>query len=114
MEVHVAGRAAPLRANAVLCTLPLGVLKAGVVEFDPPLPGVCWHWCVSESVCWGGGEGVHARCVRLPSLRPPPPPPPEYKQQAIAGLGVHSAASVALVFDQAFWPEELHVLRPAG
>jgi monoamine oxidase len=36
--VQVATRHATFEADAVIVTLPLGVLKAGAVRFDPPLP----------------------------------------------------------------------------
>jgi monoamine oxidase len=36
--VRVVTSRGELRADVVLCTLPLGVLKAGSVKFDPPLP----------------------------------------------------------------------------
>ena len=35
----VVGEAEPVAADRVVVTLPLGVLKAGAVAFDPPLPG---------------------------------------------------------------------------
>lgn len=37
-RVYLEGAAKPLEAHVVLCTLPLGVLKHGDVEFSPPLP----------------------------------------------------------------------------
>jgi lysine-specific histone demethylase 1 len=40
-----------LRADAVLCTLPLGVLKEGAVAFDPPLPG--WKQASIERLGFG-------------------------------------------------------------
>ena len=44
-RVHVEGVAKPLEAHAVLCTLPLGVLKHGDVAFSPPLPGITQGYC---------------------------------------------------------------------
>lgn len=32
-----------IRARSVIVTVPLGVLQAGVIEFDPPLPGPLTH-----------------------------------------------------------------------
>lgn len=38
--VTVATPAGPVEADYAVCSLPLGVLKAGTVAFDPPLPAV--------------------------------------------------------------------------
>lgn len=38
VSVQVAGQDAPLQGSAVICTLPLGVLKADAVAFEPTLP----------------------------------------------------------------------------
>ena len=37
-KVYLEGVTTPLLAHVVLCTLPLGVLQHGNVEFSPPLP----------------------------------------------------------------------------
>jgi len=37
-KVYLEGVTTPLSAHVVLCTLPLGVLQHGNVEFSPPLP----------------------------------------------------------------------------
>lgn len=56
----------PLRAHAVVCTLPLGVLQRGSVAFDPPLPGV--H-CVLCAVLCAALYMLHAvRCGYSGSL----------------------------------------------
>jgi hypothetical protein len=39
VRVHTRGGGEGLQADAVLITVPLGVLKAGAVKFAPPLPG---------------------------------------------------------------------------
>ena len=36
----------PLTAHAVVCTLPLGCLQKGTMQFEPPLPGKS-HTCSS-------------------------------------------------------------------
>jgi monoamine oxidase len=41
--VSVATANGTFRANQLICTLPIGVLKAGSVTFDPPLPSVYQH-----------------------------------------------------------------------
>ena len=38
INVQVRGNATPLTASAVICTLPLGVLKSDAVTFEPSLP----------------------------------------------------------------------------
>ena len=38
VRVHTRGGGEGLQADAVLITVPLGVLKAGAVKFAPPLP----------------------------------------------------------------------------
>ncbi len=38
-QVHVATSLGPVVADRVIVTVPLGVLKAEAIEFDPPLPG---------------------------------------------------------------------------
>ncbi|KAL4436382.1 hypothetical protein ABPG77_009944 [Micractinium sp. CCAP 211/92] len=40
------------------------------------------------------------------------PPLPEYKMEAIHGLGMGTENRVAMLFDQVFWPEGQHFLRP--
>ncbi len=56
----------PLRAHAVVCTLPLGALQRGSVAFDPPLPGV--H-CVLCAVLCAALYMLHAvRCGPSGSL----------------------------------------------
>jgi monoamine oxidase len=45
------GRATTTTARAVLVTLPLGVLKAGAVEFEGPLPG--WKRAAIEALGFG-------------------------------------------------------------
>jgi len=77
---------ATLKADAVLVTLPLGVLQhsiepspsdpRGCVEFDPPLP--------------------------------------EWKRRSIAKLGMGTENRVAMVFENVFWPEDNHFLRPVS
>ncbi|KAL4420498.1 hypothetical protein ABPG75_010154 [Micractinium tetrahymenae] len=40
------------------------------------------------------------------------PPLPGYKQEAIQGLGMGTENRVAMLFDEVFWPEGQHFLRP--
>ncbi|EFN52584.1 hypothetical protein CHLNCDRAFT_138597 [Chlorella variabilis] len=40
------------------------------------------------------------------------PPLPAYKQQAIDGLGMGTENRVAMLFEEVFWPEGPHFLRP--
>lgn len=61
-----------LSADAVVVTLPIGVLKAGVVAFEPPLPTA--------------------------------------KTGAIERLGSGVLDKVMLVFDEAFWDDDVHII----
>ncbi|MCE3052490.1 hypothetical protein HAX54_052759 [Datura stramonium] len=65
-------------ADAAIITVPLGVLKANLIEFEPKLP--------------------------------------EWKQSAIADLGVGNENKIALRFDNVFWPnvELLGVVAPTS
>ncbi|KAG5622976.1 hypothetical protein H5410_008194 [Solanum commersonii] len=65
-------------ADAAIITVPLGVLKANLIEFEPKLP--------------------------------------EWKQSAIADLGVGNENKIALQFDNVFWPnvELLGVVAPTS
>ncbi|KAF3647976.1 putative polyamine oxidase 4 [Capsicum annuum] len=65
-------------ADAAIVTVPLGVLKANLIEFEPKLP--------------------------------------EWKQSAIADLGVGNENKIALRFDNVFWPnvELLGVVAPTS
>ena len=63
-------------ADKVIITLPLGVLKANLVEFTPPLPN--------------------------------------RKQKAISTLGIGLLDSLAMQFDEPFWPVEAHLIGIVG
>lgn len=112
----------PLRAHAVLCTLPLGCLQKGTVRFEPPLPGVragsqperrpaaCG---AVRSACLrvlrrrpGSALAVQAAAAALSAASWPSRPRPlpgcvaEYKQEAIRGLGMGTEDRVAMLFDE--------------
>ncbi len=38
VEIHVQGSSVPIKADAVVVTVSLGVLKSNLIRFDPPLP----------------------------------------------------------------------------
>eukprot|EP00698_Gefionella_okellyi_P018834 TRINITY_DN5693_c0_g1_i2.p1 TRINITY_DN5693_c0_g1~~TRINITY_DN5693_c0_g1_i2.p1 ORF type:complete len:851 (+),score=182.56 TRINITY_DN5693_c0_g1_i2:197-2554(+) len=52
-----------IRGDAILCTLPLGVLKANVVQFNPPLPD--WKTDVIQRLGFGVLNKV---CVQFSSM----------------------------------------------
>ena len=89
VRVRVAGGEA-LRADRVIVTVPLGVLKLGVLK--------------------AGGEGGHAGRGGVAFE----PAPPQALREAIGRLGFGEALKVALRFPTAFWPPDAHFLGKVG
>jgi len=56
VRVHVRGGGEGIEADAVLVTVPLGVLKAKMIAFSPPLPG--WKKAAIERLGFGPIEKV--------------------------------------------------------
>ena len=81
------GQAEPLTAHAAVVTLPLGVLKADAVAFEPPLPGFKLRAMAALDM------GTENRVAMLfptvwPSSSPHPLPPPPPRPFCSSGYPV--------------------------
>ncbi|KER32266.1 hypothetical protein T265_01693 [Opisthorchis viverrini] len=85
-------------ADAVVCTLPLGVLKESVQLTTE-------HRTGPKTTSIRGDSGGHHQQLDLTKLRAPlfDPPLPDWKADAIQRLGFGVLNKVVLVFEKCFW-----------
>ena len=104
VRVRVAGGEA-LRADRVIVTVPLGVLKLGVLK-----AGGQGGEGGEGGKGGEGGEGGDAGRGGVAFE----PAPPQALREAIGRLGFGEALKVALRFPTAFWPPDAHFLGKVG